>query len=153
MANLGRARQFAIDGERLDGSSRNAEYPCGIAGSHPSDFRHKLQVISARRCRFIGHGRAFERAALGRGGQFVAAVKVQGERSALGERAQETSGIEMSPHHPHSREHHRRQTNVIAFLLIALALAAGALVVIAMRADGPTVPPGADMPVTRSMSQ
>jgi hypothetical protein len=59
----------------------------------------------------------------------------------------------MSPHHPHSLEHHRRQTNVIAFLVIALALAAAALGVIAMRTDSPTVPPGADMPVTRSIAQ
>jgi hypothetical protein len=59
----------------------------------------------------------------------------------------------MSPHPPHSLEHHRRQTNVIAFLVIALALAAAAIGVIAMRADSPSIPPGADMPVTRSMSQ
>jgi hypothetical protein len=59
----------------------------------------------------------------------------------------------VSLHHPHSREHQRRQTNVIVFLVIALGLAAAALGVIAMRADGPKVPPGADMPVTRSMQQ
>jgi hypothetical protein len=55
--------------------------------------------------------------------------------------------------HPHSRDAHRRQTNVIAFLVIALAFAAAALAVVAMRANGQNIPPGADMPVTRSVQQ
>jgi hypothetical protein len=53
--------------------------------------------------------------------------------------------------HPHSRDAHRRQTNVIVFLVVALSLAAAALGIVAMRADGQNIPPGADMPVTRSM--
>ena len=59
----------------------------------------------------------------------------------------------MRQDHPHSRDAQRQQTNLIVFLVIVLALAAAALSVIAMRADGQNIPPGADMPVTRSMQQ
>ena len=55
--------------------------------------------------------------------------------------------------HPYSRDAHRQQTNFVVFLVIVLALAAAALGVIAMRADGQNIPPGADMPVTRSVQQ